>query len=493
MMRNKLVFLAVLAGVVLGACGGDDPAPVVDTVPPTTTTTVAEAVTTTTTTIPPTTTTTVAAVEDPPITTTTIPPTTTTTIPPPPTTTTTLPTAVAISGIPGDLIEATVPETPDSPFTEAINGNPVTILLPGTADEVIGWTQPSDIWGWSEHGGDIDVVLDGWRVEHSPGENGPEATVSLFVTMVADPDGPPLMWLTTEREQEEGDAPVSAGWQPYIPGYSLPTGWIDPNSRKPIPAGGEQPMQFSWTFSLPADDGYVYVTVGQHAVFYIYPQDPGEWGTPHPPPPPPPAAAVLEDLHPICDHPSYCVDLGEDFDNQVGAYFFPEEKSDYAIQFLVNIKPKPTRDETPRFSSTEEKAWYADEPEQVWQSWGLPWQVAYYGYGIFRFSMPVRSEFIYLQWTDPDGRVYLWKSVAGMQDLLFSNPDWAWVDPDDHYRVIEEGVEAAVNAADRICWSYWTGKKDPYQIFPYSITVDGRGVVVTYDMITWVIDNICQQ
>ena len=89
--------------------------------------------------------------------------------------------------------------------------------------------------------------------------------------------------------------------------------------------------------------------------------------------------------------------------------------------------------------------------------------------------MPIRPEYLYVQWQRPDGKTLLWKTMGMVRDRLFSNNDWVW--PSTH-------LSAATRIADRICWAHWTGTADPHVLFPEPVNISGdEPVPITQDMI----------
>ena len=503
-VNKRLVLITVLVGMFLGACGSDDPSPstVVDTAPPTT---VAEP-TTTTVASEETTTTTVMAVEEPPTTvttttTSTMPPATTapatttttstaapttttpstTTIPDETTTTTTVDTTPRVPA--GDVIADSVTATAKEPISHT-GVTPLGFLLPSTESTVVGWSTPSKA---RTRDGGINIVLDGWEVEHFVKGDSGEVDITLFVTLVGAFTGTSEMWLLGSDGREDGTRALRAGRQ--LAGTSnyvdAPIQWLDPRIWEPFRAGEERQLRFTWT--IPADSLSFRVEIANSVTYLMYPQDPGRWGASHPPL----AQADPDDLSGSCYDGLECETMGLDRSNNTSLLFSDE----WDGRLTFRIVPRPLPASSDGMVPTDVKAWYGDRPDQVWFPEGDPWfYLLSNEAATVNLKLPARSRPLFVQWTRPDGRVLLWKTVATMRDVLFANPDWAWAatDPDwDDFEQWDAAVRS-VGSADRICWAHWTGAADPFDLFPYpTYMADGSAVTVTDDMITWVVDNIC--
>ena len=370
---------------------------------------------------------------------------------------------------------------------------PTVLLLPATAQEVVGWSERTATLG---DGGGIDIVLDGWRVEHAEAGDGAELSVALFLTLVGafetstDLDsltGPSALSLFYDGAREDGHVPVTA--QRYVTGTDLAepvdADRVDPLVWAPVAAGEERPLWFRWV--VPDDTERLSATIANTVTFAVFPQDPGGWGNTRPAIAEPPADnPPAESLFVSCFTKEDCALLGMAGFDKVSMWFADEWEG--GLGFEVLVAPPPTTSEG--MTAADLRFWYEDQPDTWWYPSVDPWMFWVLSKGAVGFpvDMPFRGEFLYMSWDLPDGTTLVWKTTAMVQERLFADPDWIWDSTDATWARRE-----AVATADRVCWALWTGSADPYGLFPEPVgVVGGDPVTVTASMVDWVLEGVCQ-
>ena len=191
-----------------------------------------------------------------------------------------------------------------------------------------------------------------------------------------------------------------------------------------------------------------------------------------------------QELFVSCFTAAECGSLGLTGFGPVIMYFLGEDSDSFDFQ-IFQI-PQPTTREG--MTNTDLRLWYEDKPDIVWSPEGDPWE-SWIDNGAVRVkvNMPIRPEYLYVQWERPDGKTLLWKTIATVGDRLFSNPDWVWESTNPASAEL-----GAIRFADRICWAHWTGAADPHALFPDPVDVPGdEQVNITTDMIDWVTTEVC--
>ena len=484
--------LAAMVGLLVAACGGDVPAPVNTNPPPITTiTTVTPSpVETPTTNATTTTVTDVETTEGPSEET-----TTTTTTEEAETTTTSAP--VIADTTTDTTTDTTQPEeqprgvpTDDLVFEESLLGTretirdtlrgPVVLLTPSTAEEVVGWSHVKEKLG-GQGGEGIKIMLEGWTVGHYRAGDGTEAEIVLSLLLVADFEDDSqfdTLSLFAPDARSRGDQPVVASRVVFRSTTPAPVAvdWVDPTIWAAFVPGEERYIQVRLT--IPGDTDHLMVTVADAVAFDIRPQDPGEWGqiaeldtastT---------SASTTEELFSPCRSSEECSAYGLDGYDRVELLLL-DAGADW-VDIQLRVLPQPTTREG--LSSTDVQAWYQPGGE-VWYPSDDAWYhfVENRGAAFFFIEMPVRAEALYVRWVTPDGTELLWKTIGLLKDTLFANPGWVWESAN------------AVPVADRVCWAYWTGNADPYEMFDGSYRSRlGEEIPVTPEMIDWAVGEVC--
>ncbi|MDE0232060.1 MAG: hypothetical protein OXI56_00050 [bacterium] len=470
------------------------------TVPTTVLSVEAVAETTTTTNVEPTTTTTITVEST--TTTVTVEPTTTTTTVEPTTTTTTVeitagdpevvlePVVVGLS-VTDDLVGEAAPPAPVEAILsddgDSLTGEPVSFLLGSTAEEVIGWSVKTSLTG---SGGGLLIVLDGWRVDHYPTSTGDaDLVVTLFVSLVGDfgSSEAPALSLFYPGAREDGVQPA-IGVRHTVLDVPEPVAinWVDPLVWVPVAPGEERPLWFQWT--VPGDTERLEILLANEATFLVFPQDPGKWGTTRETTTSQPPSEETADLTASCwpfNSRTECAkyDLG----GFTGAVMGFSQEWEGSLLFSLRVTPEPSTREG--MTAADLRFWYEDSPDDVWYSTGDPWRSwARRGNAHFSVDMPVRPEYLYMQWQRPDGTTMLWKTVAMVSDRLFDHPEWVWEATEPVW-----AETAAVETADRICWAHWTQKADPHEQFPFPVWLDNELITITTEMVDWALNEVCSQ
>ena len=376
---------------------------------------------------------------------------------------------------------------PDQPVL-TIGETTYLTLMPGTENGVVGWT-----WGSSGddgfYNGTVDMVFDGWEVEHLSSDEGILARITMHFTMagnyVVAESYPGLLTLFPEIYRGKVPASTAVRWvaanqdgDASVP-VPVEVEWRDSAVWAPVHPGENRELWMRWT--VPGDTDRFEVVI-QDSHYVIYPHDPGVWGgiterdtqvkrfNP-------PTSSLIPPCYRDCQ--PFGIDItsayiyldgiptttGWGISIEISPYSQPEDVSNADIRVRHEGRSEvyyPTRD-----------VWGEMESNQ--------------GSGWLSVPMPTRESPLYVGVSLPDGTELVWKTIAPLRSILFSNADWRWDEIND-----ERAEQAAINAADTICWAHWTKKADPRQLFQAPVPVIGdQTVLVTGEMINWAISNVC--
>ena len=369
----------------------------------------------------------------------------------------------------------------------------VLVVMPDTANDVLGWTW--DSWAWEEaYDGYVKLVFDGWLVEHRRTEGEPTARVTLFFTMVGDYTikNPLLGSLTLLPASDQGtvDAVTAVRWE----GSGIPTGpvgegvpvdveWLDPGIWATVNPGEQRPVWMRWT--VPIDTDRLEVTINK-TTYVVLPQDPGAWGdiTDRPTRPVYPVSSST-DLQPLCLWEELCERFGSRLDRAL--LFFDGVPT--GSGWVLSLRIEPAFDVS-GMSSTNVQVWHEgdgalrhpmSDPWAIWEETGGQMDVV--------AIMPTRDVPLNTKIVFPDGGSLVWRTVRPMRDTLFSNPDWVWETPNR-----AGGELAALETADLVCWAHWTGRISPGKALEWASPHRLRpGLLfdVTEEMIGWLTAKVC--
>ena len=150
----------------------------------------------------------------------------------------------------------------------------------------------------------------------------------------------------------------------------------------------------------------------------------------------------------------------------------------------IALRPYPAPEQ---MSNVDIKVWH-EHQDAVYFPTRDPWaNIAINGgYTQATVKMPLLVAPLYVNIDLPDGTTLLWKTVAPLQDMLLSHPDWA---PLFGERWAEAEV---VRTVDTICWAHWTGKRNPVDVAPDRLYINEDDYVeITTQMVEWAVRNVC--
>ena len=369
---------------------------------------------------------------------------------------------------------------PERAVTE-INDRTELILTPDTSEWVIGQSAHQPAWN-DNYQGTIDLMLDGWAVEHHSAEN--ETQVWVTLTMVFTLEGNytvvaphPLMSWVPETFRGKGDPVFASRTDNDGTYFAVDAAWVDPSIWAPVKPGERRKVSMQWRF--PGDTIHFVIRAEYHDLDYvIYPQDPGVWGdmtnrdaegrAPRPELP----------LIPSCYH--NCRELGVPM--EMAAVSVTPEPGAWNVSIAILPYPAPEQ-----MSNVDIKVWH-EHQNTVYFPTRDPWaRIAETGgYMLATVKMPLMVAPLYVNVDLPDGTTLLWKTVAPLQDMLFSHPDWAPLFG-ERWREAE-----VVTTVDTICWAHWTGKRNPVDVAPDLLYLnEDDSVEITAEMVQWAVRNVC--
>ena len=361
-------------------------------------------------------------------------------------------------------------------------------LTPDTGEQVIGWAATETAWN-DNYEGTVDLVLDGWVVEHHETEADTSlVTVTMFFALegnyVLTGRHPVLMsWLP---EDTRGEIPPfravryptdSEQGQLLIP---VDPAWTDPTIWVPLKPGEHREVSAQWKFPGNTDQFVVTATSHDDISYVIYPQDPGIIGNvadryDHPRRITPSAGTLLPPCNGDCEQ--WGVPMAT-------AYVWAWEKDDVGWDLLIHLDPYPDPSE---MSNVDIRVWH-ERSNEVHFPTGDAWKGIDTNRGVASafVEMPTLERPLYVQVALPSGRVLTWKTVSPLRDRLFSNPSWDWRDLGDWAQT------QALWVADRICWAYWTGNRNPGDAASEPVYIGAEEPVdITSKMTEWVTLNVC--
>ncbi|MCQ3805408.1 MAG: hypothetical protein KTV45_15165 [Acidimicrobiia bacterium] len=394
---------------------------------------------------------------------------------------------VVVNPPPSDDLLGVVPFLDPGDAVSVTEKQTVLTLMPTTAEGVIGWVAAEAAWN-DNYEGTVDLVLHGWVVEHQKTDANTVVVVTMFFGLegnyVLTGRHPVLMSWMSEGGGDERPPFRAVRYPADSEGgellLSVDAEWIDPTVGVPVKPGEHREISARWAFPGDTDQFVVTAASDDRIAYVIYPQDPGVFGDVadryYQPRRATPSAGILR---PPCN--GDCAQWGVPMET---GYVWAWERDDVGWDLLIHLVPYPDPSE---MSNVDIRVWH-DRSDEVHYPTGDAWKNidANQGVATALVEMPIAERPLYVDVTLPSGRVLTWKTVAPLRDKLFSNLSWDWQGLGDWAQT------QAVWAADRICWAYWTGNRDPADAVTEPVYIGAEEpVTITPEMIDWVTQNVC--